>query len=463
MTATATVATTSTTRSDMGADTVLDGYLKDVYLPGITNTLYFNNEFSRAIQQRADIVDATGRRIIRAFATQWGGGAGPIAEGGDFRRSVASKGKQGHEWIKFDNIYFSLTGPTIKTVERGEGSYVDAVTQHVEDVGKKAKLHFERQCMGEQNGRLAKHSHATVVGTGAFQVTGDAFFDTMYLLKGDEIEWRAPVNGTATLRTDIESATTNNYATIDVVTRGTKKTGSVTRGTITTVETLDASVAQNDWICLTESYTTSSASDCLEMNGIRNLITDDVDHSGDTNNGGGIDESTGANYTNTWNLAVTTYDSLQSYVKYINAALDEENLLETLIEAEVSYGSNPNMLIVSKRALLKYFTGIEGYRVFNTMSALDWTGGYKSLGIQLGNRQLMLSAMNSVPSNHGFMLNTADFAFARATNGYEWLTPGGRILQQKEGSDNKFATAVDYRQLVCFSPKPQVKMYGIEE
>ena len=184
MTAPNTATTVATTRSDMGADTVLAGYLKDVYLPGITNSLYFNNDFSRTIQQRTDIVDATGRRIVRAFATQYGGGAGPIAEGGDFRPSIPSKGKQGHEWIKYDNIYFSLSGPTIKTVEAGQGSYVDAVTQHVTDVGKKAKLHFERQCMGEGNGKIAAWQDATVTTTAnttEVDVTGDAFFDTQYL------------------------------------------------------------------------------------------------------------------------------------------------------------------------------------------------------------------------------------------------------------------------------------------
>jgi hypothetical protein len=49
----------------MGASTVLDGYLKDVYLPGITNSLYFDNAFSRLIQQRSDILDGTGRRAVR--------------------------------------------------------------------------------------------------------------------------------------------------------------------------------------------------------------------------------------------------------------------------------------------------------------------------------------------------------------------------------------------------------------
>jgi len=94
---------------------------------------------------------------------------------------------------------------------------------------------------------------------------------------------------------------------------------------------------------------------------------------------------------------------------------------------------------------------------------VTWVGGYKGLGIQLGTRMLMLSAINSVPSNFAFMINTNDFAFATATNGWQWLTKGGRILTQKEASDNQFATAVDYRNLVCFDPQSQCKIYNITE
>jgi len=436
MTATATVTTVATTRSNVGADTVLDGFLKDVYLPGITNTLYFDNEFSRTIQRTADVIQADGRRIVRAFETQYGGGEHAIAEGGDLPDSVPAKGKQGTEWIKYFALYFKLSGPTVETVNAGTGSFIDVVTRHVEDVGKRAKLSFERQCMGEQNARLAIWTDATATTTlqdTDVDVTGDAFFDTMYLLPGTKIEVRAPVNGTATLRSAIDG--TNAYTTIyRVSAKGTKKTGAVSRGTIETGTSITQNVVTNDWICPFGSYLTGSASNCLEMNGLRNLITDGVDHSTDTN---GVDESTGGNYTNTWGLAVTSYDWLASYVKYLNATPDEENLLETMMEHETAHGGNPNMLLFSKRAIQKYFMNVKDDRRFNTMTAMNWVGGYTGLGIQLGTRQLMLAATNSMPSNFGFMINTNDFKFASATNGYKWRTgKDNGILTGSEGSDN---------------------------
>lgn len=464
MTATNTVTTTATTRANLGESTVLDGFLKDVYLPGITNTLYFDDGFSRAIERSSEIIEADGRRIVRAFETQYGGGVGPIAEGGDFRASVPAKGKQGTEWVKYFNMIFALSGPTIKTVAKGEGSYIDAVTRHVQDVGKKAKLHFERQCMGEQNGRLAAHTDADVTGTAdttAFDVTGDAYFDTMFLLPGEEIEYRNPVNGTATLRTAIDG--TNNYTSVYSISRkGTKKTGSVARGRYIAHATLSANVTQNDWICLRDSYTSAAGGTCMEMNGLRNLVTDNVNNSSAT---GGIDESTGSNYTSTWGLTVLSYDWLKSYVHDLGeVSFDEENLLEIIMEATTTYGAKPNMLVVSKRALIKYFTSTNNDRFFNTLNAYEWTGGFTGLGIQLGTDKFMLTAINSCPSNNAFLINTNDFKFASATNGYEWLTnDGGGILSQKEGSDNKFATAVDYRQFVCYDPQKQTKIIGILE
>jgi len=346
----------------MGADTVLDGFLKDVYLPGITNTLYFDNEFARQIKPRTDIIDATGRRVVHQFDTGRSAGVGAFAEGGTFHTSVPVEGKQGHEWLKYFNLYFSLSGPSIQTVKAGEGSYIDIVSQHMTSIGQSAKLDFERQIMGEQNGRLAIWSDSTVTTTSGstnIEVTGDAFFDTMYLEPGQYVEVRAPVNGTATLDGNLDG--TNTYIQVHVINRrGEKKTP--TRGRIQTRTSVTGNVAQNDWICRKGSYSTTTGSTCLEMNGLRNLITDATDHSGTTY---GVDESTGSNYTSTWNLALSTYPWLKSYLKNLAAEPDEENLLETMIEHEATYNGRPNMLVVSKRALQKYFMNtIEGDRRF---------------------------------------------------------------------------------------------------
>ena len=457
------VITTATTRSDMGADTVLDGFLKDVYLDGVTDTIFFDDSFTRLIQPRTATLDATGRRIIQAFDVQRSGGVGAMSEGGDFRDSIPIDGAQGWEWMKYENMYFALSGPSIATVKQGEGSYVDIVAKHLSSIQRSEKMNIERILMGQGDGRLGEVQ--ATPSTSVCNVTGPAFYDTQFMERGMVIEFRAPSLGAPIWR-GITGTTTYHYTQITKVVKGNKRTsttGSIECGADTgTSSVLLASggtVAVNDWICRKNTYQTSTV--CLETNGMMNLVSD-----GATNTGTYIGAESASNFVYVWNIDRTSSTYLTSQIVNINAELDEENLLEVIIENEHQYQSNPNLLIVSPRAMLKYFTNIKDDRRFNTMAAMNWVGGYTGLGIQLGSRQLMLTTLSSVPAGYAFLINTNDFAFMRppGRNGFQWLTSeGGRVLRQKEGSDNQFATAVDYFSFVCTDPGKQAKLYGITE
>ncbi|GAG36738.1 unnamed protein product, partial [marine sediment metagenome] len=128
---------------------------------------------------------------------------------------------------------------------------------------------------------------------------------------------------------------------------------------------------------------------------------------------------------------------------------------------QYQYQASPNLLLVSPRAMLKYFSNVKDDRRFNIMTAMEWVGGYTGLGIQLGNLKLMLTTVGSCPSQKMFIMNTNDFQFATMTNDFEWIADGGQILRNKENSDNMFATAVNYLQFVCNDPGRQMKGYGI--
>jgi hypothetical protein len=78
----------------------------------------------------------------------------------------------------------------------------------------------------------------------------------------------------------------------------------------------------------------------------------------------------------------------------------------------------------------------------------------------------MVTGLNSCPTGIGFLINTGDFSFIRPPgwSGYRWLqSSGGGILNQKEASDVRFATAVDYWQFCCNVPDRQIKLYNITE
>ena len=465
--ATNTATTTSTVLGDLSNTTGYDGLLKDVYLPGLTDTIFNDPTFSALIQRSSSQIDYKGQKIIRAFKTQRAGGVGAFAEGGDFVSSVPQKGKQGYEQIKYINVYFSLSGPAIKAAQEGVGSYVDVVSDSFEDIMTNARNDFERQIVGEGTGLVAQWTDSDVTGTGsstAYDVTGEAFFDTQFIIPGQKYEvgvfdYSVSAAGTFFSRRNYDG--TNYELTAETITKGSKKTGDVTRGTVVWEDTVSQQVTQNDYIIRSKAYSTTNPTypeSCLEINGLQNLVSDAVDGSSNTD---GKDENTIPQYANIWNLARSTYGYLDSNVKYVNQELDEEFLIECLMEQKYQYQANPNILVVSPRAMLKYFTNVKDDRRFNTMSAMNWVGGYTGLGIQLGDKQLMLTAIGSMPDRKMFMLNTGDFAFAQMTNGYEWLGKGGRILTQKEGSDAQFATAVWYGNLVCNNPQGQLKGYGI--
>jgi hypothetical protein len=463
----------------------LSGVLKDVYLPGITNTLFFDNKFTRLIKNEAGNLDASGRRIVKAFETQRGGGIGPMSEGGEFQKSRAIDGFQGWEWLKYCNMYVEFTGPAIATVQAGAGSYLDVVDSHMQSMAQSAQLDLERILMGTGDGRLAEIGTTATADSAVYNITGPGFFDSQFVEDGMLVDIIAPITTSATtvaLREyDDDGNLTADDLRITAHTQGNKRTS--TQGTITlydtnasaaaTFDTSSTTVVAGDWITRANAYgevNNDGVNQCLEQNGLCNLVSDGLTGSvrGYYDNNGWLpeDEDT-QNYAKIWQTARSSYPNQLRSISYnINDELDEENLLSVLIEAENQHQSDPNILIVTPRAVLKYFMNMRDDRRFNTMEAMDWTGGYTGLGIQLGDKKLMVTGLNSCPTGIGFLINTGDFSFIRPPgwSGYRWLqSSGGGILNQKEGSDVRFATAVDYWQFCCNVPDRQIKLYNITE
>ncbi len=470
------VSTTTTTISNLetgtASGTQYEGLLKDVYLPGLTDTVFNDPSFSGLIKRSSGQIDYKGQKIIRGFKTQRGGGVGAFAEGGDFVTNVPMGGEQGYEKLKYLNAYFSLTGPTIKAAKQGAGSFVDVVSDTFDDVITNAKNDFERQIVGDGTGKVCELTDSDRSGDGAgaaYEVTGDAYFDTQFLIEGQKYEVvTMDYTDTTTFIVRRTYDVTNYEVTAGTLTKGNKYASTAVRGTVAWDEAIldggehDASVTSDQKIIVIRSkaYTGVASAGCLEINGLQNLVTDAGDHSGDTD---GMNEETATVFANTWNRALSTHGYLKSNVQSVQGELDEETLLAWLMDMRYSYQANPNLLVVSPRAMLRFFSNeMDTPRRFNTMEAIEWTAGYKGMGIQLGDRKLMLTSIGSLPSSKAFMINTNDFAFAEMTNGYEWVNQGGgRVLTQKEGSDNKFAAAVSYMNMVCNDPQRQLKAYGI--
>lgn len=452
--------TTSTTRANLGSDTVLTGFLKDVYLPGLNDTIFKDKELLTVFQPVVVEITGDGRRFVIAWDTQASGGIGSISEGGDFVANVPINGAQGYDQMKTDNLYFSLSGPVVRQIKEGEGSYADPVGKSLQSILEMYQMDVTRKLFGSGNAALAKWvSGSTYTQT----VTGPAFTDTYWLNVGENINIYNPATG-------LERAyDTGVYdMQITALTPGNKRTGS--SSTITTDVSYSSGATTLDIICRRNAYNTSGV--CLEQNGLSNLVATGAAEAYTSGfyysmsaydcfkyawpcNSSGRDKTSGYTY-----LASQEYN--------VNGVLTEDALLTAIAENKAQFRGKPNMLICSSRAFIKYFGQNKDDRRFYTMDAMDWVGGVKGLGIQLGQTRLMLSPMDGCPSNYGFMINTGDFAIARPSGqsafGPIWLTSeNGGIIRQKEGSDAKFAAAVHDWQFVCKDPGRQCKLVGITE
>lgn len=456
------------TISNMTNSTSLDGLLKNVYLPTLQETTYKDNGVADLIPVRDDLIDAGGNNIVHFALTQGSEGVGAISEGGNWVSSVPVKGKQMTENVKYLNAYLSLTGPLIKAANSGVKSQVNAVTKHFSTNIEAFRNNFNRMLSGDGSGRLALIS---AVDTGSSTIT---VTKTSFALAPFNADQFLPVGSRVNIATfDSSGVATSGFCNSNsdddygfIVTGVSSR--DIANGTaVLTITDEDGGdysgggttdIAAGDYVVREGAYGTASTSAalfsaCLEINGISNLVSD-----------GSNNSETTSNYTSNWGLTRTSYSNLQSYTKDFSDEITEDNLLSMMVEMQYSRQANPNVLVTTPKAQLKYFSNTgQADRRFNTVGPMEFTGGFTELGIQLGQRRLRIRVLPSIPAGTLSMLNTNDFAFAQS-GPFSWvLGDGGNVLVQSHTGDTKFASAVQYVNLVCFDPYRQGKGYSITE
>lgn len=447
----------------------LDGLLKNVYLPTMLVTAYNDHRFSDMIKQRSDVITGGGSQIVHFASTQRAEGVGAFSEGGNWVNNVPIKGQQLTENVKYLNAYFELTGPVIKAANSGEKSAVNAVTKTVESNIQSFKNYFDRICMGAANGQLG---YVSAVSGSTITVTKANF-----PLSGYNADMFLPVGARVHICTfDSSGIATNGYSNSNsdddfgFIIDGVNSRVTTPGSDATTLAILDEDggsysgagsqdIAVGDFIIREGSYGTASTSAalfsaCLEPNGLSNLVTD-----------GSSNSETASNYTTVWGKTRTDtgYNYLQSYMNNFSGELTEDSLTLMLMDLKYSRQAIPNLLLCTPRAERLYF--------INNLSpdkrwpgvTTEYSSGYRSTSIQLEDVELKLSSLAAVPAGQLFMLNTNDFAFA-SNQMFEWvLGDGGQVLVQSHTGDNKFASAVQYMNFVCFDPYRQGKGYSISE
>ncbi len=453
----------ATTIGNLSNTTNLDGLLKNVYLPTLIDTTYNDTSLTAFIRRDASLLPGGGNNITNFFLTQRAEGVGAISEGGNYLTSVPVKGKQGTDNVKYLNAYIELTGPVIKAANSGQKSAIMAVTKSFETNIIAYKNNFDRMLAGAGDGELATVGSVASIAT-SLGITSRGYSAAQYTPVGTRLKI-ITYNGSLVITKVVDIET--NDRKIGVVDNIVSEDLDAGTAEILIVDATNAAALDNagtsdaavsDVLIRESAYgtiTTSSTavSDIQEINGLQQLVSDGVNNS-----------ETTTNFTTIWGINRTTTNSyqLKSLTKNINAELDEEVLLGIVQDMKFNRQARPNMLLVSPRSELKYFLNSKDDRRFNTMTALDFEGGFTKNAIAMGGDvRLILSSLASIPDDLIYVINTNDFAFA-ANSPPTWvLGDGGQVLIQSHTGDNKFASMVEYVNFVLLNPRHQFKGYNV--
>jgi hypothetical protein len=483
MTASNTQSLIDATRQSHQFDATVDGLLKNVYLPALNNTTFHSTPLMEMFGEFGGKIDFLGNQIIKAFKHRGAGGFGGISEGGDFVKGRTQKGFQGATRIKYLNAFFSLTGPAIRTVKAGVGAYVDSVSSAMDDTLRLARQQMERIVGGRGDGELARFTNgatdeaAIIAGEYFMKIAGassSTYTDAKNLLTGlaaaggyTATQWLQPgLRVNCVLKSELDGTVpaTDLFGPFEIEnidyedgTFALKYVGT-SAANLTTLASADVSIVFEGAYGEVEAAGTVTSDQCLELNGLYNLVSDGVDHSAIA---GGIDESITA-YAEIWGLARSSYKhALKSTVKAeAGTELDEELLMRWVLDMVNIKQNIPNVLVTDPLSRLKYFSNRKEDRRFD-MKTMDSMFGFKSIGVVIDQYSLILQSLTSLTPGTLFMLNTNDFKFAKASNGFEWIDDNGSVMRNKEGSDNQFASAINYCEFVCENPNGQLKATGL--
>lgn len=453
----------ATTIANLTNTTNLDGLLKNVYLPTLIDTTYNDTSLTAFIKRDASLLPGGGNNIVNFFLTQRAEGVGAISEGGSYVTSVPVTGKQGTDNVKFLNAYIELTGPVIKAANSGQKAAINAVTKSFETNILAYKNNFDRMLAGAGDGELATiqsiGSLSTSLGIESRGYSAAQYTPVGTRLKIITYDGSKVISKVVDIETaDLEIGVVDSIVSEDLdagtaeilIVDATNGNALDTAGSDPPVVG-DVLVRENAYGTITAAST--AVSDIQEINGLQQLVSDGVNNS-----------ETTSNFKSIWNIDRTTANQyqLKSLTRNISAELDEEVLLNIVQDMKFNRQARPNMLLVSPRSELKYFLNSKDDRRFNTMTALNFEGGFTKNAIAMGGDvRLILSSLASIPDDLIYVINTNDFAFA-SNRAPEWvLGDGGNVLVQSHTGDKKFATMVEYVNFVLLNPRHQFKGYNV--
>lgn len=391
--------------------TTLENALKTYYLAPIIKQLdEGSGPILAAVQKGSKYI--VGNKF--KFPLQYGrsGGVGARAEDGNLPTPSARNYAQGEALSK--NLYarFSLTDKMIRTSKDQKASFVDQVTEMMDNLVVDGNDMLRRNMVGTSEGIMGQ-VNANTSGVKAFVLkAGSGSINAFY--PGQFIDIGTVSSGAFTAKVTAGEIVDVDYAT----------------GTITLAA--NATLAANDYIVLSGNYGN-------ELTGIGDIMTATTIY--------GIDRT-----TNNWFKPIV----LDKASSGTPQALDSMWIQEGFDGIDARIGEKPNFIACSYGVQRAFIDEQNTYK--RNIEYMKVNGGYDLVSYG----HVPISVEKYMKPNMMDLINTKWLYLGRLSD-WDWMDLDGAILHRIDDKAAYEGSLVEYAELLCTKPAANGRITGIAE
>lgn len=429
----------------------LDTMMKIIYSDPLLRDIVTESELMSLFRTDMNVKseETTGGKYIEmAHYLRLAGAAGARAENDYIPVPESPKAASSRIYLKKVLGVVEMTGDVMEKVVADEGAFINYMERALPDTKERVLEQVDRMYIGFGAGIKARVKAGWVVGgrsTTAFTIDralGVTGFEDPWLQfqEGERVVFSATAAGTA-----LRNAGTTQSALIESI------DPAANTLSLTLDAALTAAIADNDYIFNGDAAGASSQNGGVDRE-ISGLLAG-------VDNGNILDTYNNIQRTTNPFWKATVIDG--SVAPY-NGAMTE--LLLTIADARASTtsGGKIDVIVSSVHAPIGYWKDLKTAKSLN--DPRNFTGGFGSVSIMLGDRTLPIKTARKLPPQVAFMLNTA--SWRRFTLGsWEWVARGGSIWNLVTDAtgrkDAYFAFGKMYEQLACLRPRANVRIDGL--
>lgn len=424
----------------------LDTLMKVIYSDPLVRDIVMDSELLSLFREDSNVKseETTGGKYVEmAHYLRLAGSAGARAENDYIPVPESPRAAASRIYLRKVLGVVEMTGDVMEKVTGDEGAFINYMERALPDTKERITEQLDRMYLGYGAGILARVNGlpvgSVITVDSALGVTGyeDAW---LQFSEGMRVVFSATPAGSV-----IKNAGTAQSALVESINSA---TGAIT---VTADAGLLAAIADNDYIFPGDAAGVSS-----QAGGIDREICGIL---------GGVDD--GGILATYNNIARAGNDFWKGQIVNAAGAPYNGNMTERLLivsdaKAGIRSGGKINVLVTSPHAPIGYWDDLKTAKVLN--DPRNFTGGYGSLSIMLGDRTLSLRTARKMPPQIGFGLNTQ--TWRRFTLGkWEWVARGGAIWNMVTDAvgrkDAWFAFGKMYEQLACIAPRKNVRFEGL--